>query len=278
MSMQMDRSSDCSSSPLRRLLGACLLCACIWSLAAGAWAQVESVAQLEKKFGIEVVLEKEPFPVANDHGPIAGQDATLAEVERYLPLLLFEFGAYPPELVKRTKLKRIVLCKRLSFAGQFRNAIPDYQHDTLYLEVVRGMASPGYMRRVIHHEFFHIIDWKDDGLVYRDDAWGKLNPKGFRYGTGGKNAQGDATMSLLTDEFPGFLTKYATTGVEEDKAELYAHMLVDPKLVRQRVAADEILAAKCERMQQLLSRFCKQVDAEFWERMSKLAKKRSNPK
>jgi hypothetical protein len=117
---------------------------------------------------------------------------------------------------------------------------------------------------VLHHEFFHVIDYRDDGEVYRDDAWAALNPRSFRYGSGGKNAQQRSDTSLLTDRLPGFLTHYSTTGVEEDKAELFAHLLASGPHVRERCERDAVLQAKVERMKKLLADFCPEMDEEFW--------------
>ena len=77
----------------------------------------------------------------------------------------------------------------MSFGGQLRTAIPDYKHDTLYLDAARGAYDKSYVRKVIHHDFFHMIDKRDDGSVKKDERWAKLNPGDFKYGTGGKNAQ-----------------------------------------------------------------------------------------
>ena len=70
---------------------------------------------------------------------------------------------------------------------------------------------------MFHHELFHLVDWKDDGVLYGDVEWAKLKPSSFRYGDGGVNMQNDSSLSLVTDKFPGFVTRYSTAGVEEDK-------------------------------------------------------------
>jgi Putative zinc-binding metallo-peptidase len=172
---------------------------------------------------------------------------------------------YPIGLVHRSNLKRVVLCEELKFDGQRRNAIPDFEHDVLYLDVKRGDYNTLYQRKVIHHEFFHIIDYKDDGSVYADKAWDALNPASFQYGTGGRNAQENASTSLLTNRFPGFLNHYSTTGVEEDKAEVFANMMVEPKHVDTRAANDSVIKAKRDAMKSLLQEFCAEVDEEFWK-------------
>jgi len=170
-------------------------------------------------------------------------------------LFIAEFTRYPPAMVKRTHLQRIVLCQQLSFAGQRRNAIPDFEHDVLYFDIRRGVYNEVYLRKVIHHEFFHIIDYRDDGNVYQDERWEKLNPPTFVYRGSGADAQDVQTTSVLTDQFPGFLNHYSTTAVEEDKAEVFANLMVNPDYVEKRAKTDKVLRAKVREMKRLLMSF-----------------------
>ncbi len=222
------------------------------------------LAALAREYGLEIVAERPRFPVRTTHGLIEGQPASPEEVAAYAPTLQAEWRRYPPALVRRTRLRGIVLCRELSFAGQKRTAIPGFEDDTLYLDVTRGRHAPAYVRKVIHHEYFHLIDLRDDGELYRDEAWTRLNPPGFRYGSGGRNAQDDPTVSLPL-ETPGFLNRYAMTGVEEDKAELFAHLMVEPGVVARRARGDSVLRAKVRRLKALLAAFCPAVDRGFWK-------------
>lgn len=167
-----------------------------------------------------------------------------------------EFKAYPTALFARAGCERIVLCTKLAYAGQLRAAIPDWEHNTLYIDTQRGAKSPGYPEHVLHHEFFHLIDHADDGDVYRDETWSALNPTGFRYGNGGVNAQTTRNTGALTDSIPGFLTHYATTGVEEDKAELFAFSITHKDYIATRIQTDTTLRAKVTRLKVLLVDFC----------------------
>ena len=234
------------------------------ALSKGTRERLEEVA---KTYGIEIVAKNPTFPVKLKTGLIEGTRAEVRSLETYVPLFAEEFSLYPPALVKRSKLKAVVLCEKLSFAGQLRSAIPDYEHDVLYLDAKRGDHNKPYLRKALHHEFFHILDFQDDGRVYKDAGWAALNPAGFKYGNGGVSAQDSPDTSLLTDKYPGFLNHYSTTGVEEDKAEMYANMIVDPAHVEERAKKDPVVAAKAERMRQLLAAFCPEVDATFWERV-----------
>jgi hypothetical protein len=223
----------------------------------------EALAKLAKAYEIEIVAAAR-FPVQTPYGLIAGTSATRQFLDRYVPLFSEEFELYPPALIKRAALKRVVLCEDLSFAGEPRGAIPDFANDTLYLDVRCAADSPRFERKAIHHEFFHIIDLRDDGAIYSDSEWAALNGVGFKYGAGGRSAQGIPTTSVLTDEYSGFLNHYSTTGVEEDKAEMFANLLVDYAYVEQRAGRDGVLRAKVERMDLLLAQFCPELNGEFW--------------
>ncbi len=230
----------------------------------------DGLDQIARAFRIEIITANAAFPVQTTFGMIEGKNADETDLEDYTKLFSFEFAIYPPELVQRAQLKRVVFCTGLSFAGQRRNAVPDFEHDTLYLDVSRGKHSQLYLRKVIHHEFFHIIDYRDDGAVYRDDSWSSLNAADFQYGTGGAAAQDRANTSILTTQFPGFLNHYSTTGVEEDKAEVFANLIVGLPAFEERASKDHVLNAKMERMKQLLTGFCPELNEMFWERVRSL--------
>jgi hypothetical protein len=227
---------------------------------------------LAEAYRIKIVTSAPELPVETTHGTVDGKEGDRRKIQDYAGLFVQEFSLYPKDLVRRTQLRRVVLCGDLSFAGQRRNAVPDYEHDTLYLDIDRGSYSRSYQRKVIHHEFFHIIDYHDDGSVYEDGRWAALNPADFRYGRGGRESQNLPQTSVLTTEFPGFLNPYSTTGVEEDKAELFANLLVDPAHVEARARMDRVLGAKVERMKKLLVGFSPEMDARFWAKIQKLGR------
>lgn len=255
------------STRRRRWAIATLAAFLITATAAAAGAQSPELEKIAKAYRIQIVTANPSFPVKSTHGIIDGRGADQKALDDYATLFASEFTLYPPDFVKRSQLRRVVLSSDLSFAGQRRNAIPDYEHNTLYLDVSRGTYSKPYLRKVIHHEFFHIVDWRDDGAVYSDPHWASLNPSQFRYGSGGRSAQDLKTTSVLTDRFPGFLNHYSTTGVEEDKAEVLANLIVDPAYVGSRAAKDPVVMAKVKRMRELLATFSPDMNDAFWERV-----------
>jgi hypothetical protein len=238
-------------------------------LVAGGCSQAASpvdapagLSALANKYNIQIVTRD----VQPTGGGIRATACTPEELDRYIRLFAQEFAIYPPNVIRRAQLERVVLCKDLSYGGQLRGAIPDFESNTLYLDAVRGIWNPTYVRKVIHHDFFHMIDYRDDGSLYADKEWERLNPAGFHYGTGGANAQDDPMSSVLTDRTPGFLNSYSKTGVEEDMAEMFANLVVEPQYLERRAANDRVVRAKVAAIKRLLTRFDPKADDEFWAR------------
>jgi hypothetical protein len=235
-------------------------------------ADLKELIKIAKLLQIEIISDNHIFPIKTTYGPIDGKNTDKKSIENYALILVPEISLYSPSMIKKMRIKRIVFCVNLSYDGQLRGAIPDFEHDTLYLDVARGADNKEYQREAFHHELFHIIDWLDDGDLYKDDLWSALNPKSFKYGTGGKNAQDNPNTGVLTDKYPGFLNHYSTTGVEEDKAEIFAKMMVEPAYISEIIKKDKVLAAKTEKMKSLTLAFNTEMDKSFWEKTKKLVR------
>ena len=227
-------------------------------------SSAKSVETLAVLMAVEIKTKELEFPVKCSDGLIHGKQADAEAITRYAKLFVSEFSVYPPELIRAARLKRIVFCRDLDYDGQLRTAIPDFEHDTLYLDVCRAAEKTTYLRKVLHHEFYHLIDYRDDGLVYQDERWATLNSAPFRYGDGGRNAQNKSDTSTLTKAFPGFLNHYSTTGVEEDKAEVFANLIVSRPEVDARLRDDPVFARKVALMKSMMVTFCPQIDEVFW--------------
>lgn len=188
---------------------------------------------------------------------------------RYLRLFDQEFSKYPKDFIKRSNLKWVVFVKDLNYSGQLRTAVPDYYKDKeiLFLDFARAAYNPNYQRHAIHHEFYHMIEEEFNGDAYwKDPNWAKLNSKDFKYGTGGVTVQHDPNVYLLTHPKMGFINQYSMSGIEEDKAEIYASLFVKNenmelcKWIRQ----DDILMRKVEYMKTFLSKCCKDINGKYW--------------
>jgi hypothetical protein len=250
------------------------------------------------RYSIEVALPDRPFCVREDRRQWTAsnecQPATSAEAAWYIDLFAEEFGLYPPLLVRKTKLKRIVLCGEISFSRQRRpgfggvlrqsrfgdqplsneeepqrrGAIPDVEHHVCYFDVVCGRPDEEHLRKTIHHEFYHFVQ-RQQFVLYGDRGWAALNSPDFAYGTGGLEVRYDPNFWVMqTEEWgSGFLNRYSMSAPEEDQAEIFAHLIIEPARLEERVRTDDILRSKVERLKATLESFCPAVDAAFWRRV-----------
>ncbi|MCR9198303.1 MAG: putative zinc-binding metallopeptidase [Planctomycetaceae bacterium] len=262
------------------LLTACLLCLSVARLSADERISSDTSAtitlqQLQRRLNVQILMADEDIRVELSTGPVTAVAISGRMADNYLSMLVEEFAVYPPAFVRRAKLKRIVVCQELAYDSQRRAAVPDFEHDTLYLDWQSGASDRHYQRAVMHHEFFHIVDYQDDGFVYDDKVWQQLNPDDFRYGPGGSAVQDDARQSDFRRPTAGFLTHYSTAGVEEDKAELFAHLIASPLQVAAAVEQDARLDSKVAHLKASLRSFCGDMDAAFWKRVNTSAKQRA---
>ena len=171
----------------------------------------------------------------------------------YRQLIDEQLGHYPTALSERIGLKQIVLCKNLTFESAPCNAFADVERGVLYL-CVDGGFDADQIKKTLHHEIFHQVDFADDRSLASDPRWEALNPPGFSYSRDSQRLQADPSASLLDDSLPGFLNRYSTSSPAEDKAELYSFMVVDPETVRRRASEDDVIRRKADLIRAALDR------------------------
>ena len=261
----------------------------------------EILDDVKARYNIEITLPAEPFEVQSERGQYStsfeGQPATSEEAAWYIPLFVEEFRLYPRLFVENTRLTRIVLCGELfrsqqpspkakRLAGRARSdrqplsfdhegcgGIPDGKNGILYLAVSWERDDPEYVRGLIHHEFYHCVQWQQFGST-GDRGWAALNSPDFVYGPGGLAANYglDPTFWVMPAEEwgNGFLNQYSMSAPEEDQAEIFAHLLTKPARVDARLRVDDILRRKVERLKASLELFCCEMDESFWELVMEL--------
>jgi hypothetical protein len=138
-------------------------------------------------------------------------------------------------------------------------SLPNY-HGALVLDVD---ADAPFLRRLVHHEVFHFADYADDDQLSRDPAWAALNDRYFVYGSGGRFLR-DPGAGCFTDKYPGFVSEYATSALEEDKAEIFAMRMVAPRELDAFASADPIVRAKSRAIEAQLQKLSPALDDSFF--------------
>lgn len=214
--------------------------------------------RLNVERGVELMTAARGFELPLGNGPVAGRPPAAAPRARAEVIVSEELDRYPRELLSRARLYRVLLCEGLSEAGRPIPSLPNFQR-TLLLDVD---AEPGFLRRLVHHELFHFADYADDEQVLRDPEWAALSGSDFVYGSGGRFLR-DPKSSLPGSAPPGFVTRYATSALEEDKAETFAFMMTAPGTLSERARTDPVLAAKIARIERQLFSLFPELDREL---------------
>jgi len=241
---------------------AVLFCVAVASLAS-AQTPRERLAKLASDFGIEVVVIDGPTKVQRVDYNVTAEAVTDDMLAKYVPILEAEWRRYPRTLMVMTRLGRIVIGKNVRVLDQPRAAVPEFYPGWFWLDADVGSRLPTYGRHVIHHDFFHMIDEYDSPDGRTDRAWEKLNLPNVKYGNGGWFMQ-KGNPGVLRTDLPGFLDEYSTSAVEEDKAEIYSHLITSRDFVLDRAKLDPVIAAKVERIKALVVTFESQMDAKWW--------------
>jgi hypothetical protein len=191
-----------------------------------------------------------PFRLELANGPVHGVPPTPAHFATASAIVRRELSRYPLDFLHRARLAGVVFVDDLAENEAPIPSLPNV--GGLLLLDAAGVESD--LVRGIHHEVFHFFDVADDGAVSPDPAWEALAPPGFIYGSGGRTMR-SVWAALPATNLPGFVSAYATSGVEEDKAETFAFAVARPDLVRARLPTDAVLRAKVRELARRVATF-----------------------
>jgi len=219
-------------------------------------AEVVALAAL----GIEVFVPARAFRLESGPSVLVGDAVTAEPRQRALATLTRELARYPAAFLARARLHRLILCANLHEGSEAVPSLPNY-HGALLVDVD---ADAPYLRRLVHHEVFHFADYADDDQLSRDPAWLALNDRYFVYGDGGRFSRAPGA-GRFSSEIPGFVSRYATSALEEDKAETFAMRMSAPRRFAQLIAADPVLRAKSNALEVQLRNLSPALDRHFFE-------------
>lgn len=204
----------------------------------------------EQQSGVSLLYGTRSFELELAPYPLSCNAANVPDALAALEVVGDELGRYERSFLGAVGLERVLFCRDLEEGNKSFPSMPNVQH-TLILDTG---SSPHFLRRLVHHEIFHFADFADDGSLKQDPAYASLNEKYFLYGFGGRleRHEGSARWS---EERLGFVSEYATSALEEDKAELYSFAMMDPERVSKRALRDPVLAKKLAYLDEQLSDF-----------------------
>lgn len=227
------------------------------------------IHRLERRYGIRVYYRRRPKASWRIGFRCAGRGDYPVLLD-YIKLFYKEFRVYPPCFIREIHLRKVFIGKGLKVSNQRRAAMPDYRQRMMVYDFEYGRGDRRYQRHVVHHELFHFIDYRYHGsYYYKDPRWMVLNPKGFRYGRGGRYMRGGNAYTY-SHPLVGFLNLYSSSGLEEDKAEVYATLFIPWEYRKARgwiEGGDIYLGRKFRFIKRFLRKKCAKMGEKFWRRI-----------
>ena len=227
------------------------------------------VSQIKDKHSIRVYYKKGPLFSWLKFKYKLAPKSDYAKLLKYLTLLQTELNKYPEGFLQEAGIKSIVVCNSVSSHGLSAFGFADSRGKSIYC-TYGGFHT--YFKKTIHHELYHMIEAKfNRSSYYKDPVWAKLNSNDFKYGKGGRHFKwNDSNSKKSFHPSPGFITAYATSALEEDKAEVYTGLFVEEisTCLGEWISEDEILRNKVNYMKDFLLQYSEEMTSDFWANLS----------
>ena len=219
---------------------------------------------IEKKWGITVLWAPgspaPPMPAKVRLVYSYFTDKKIVQFKAFVRMLREELDMYPDAIVSRLGFGNIYILDEFTFrdvklAGQSFSWIPKpavaYGLNSFKPEDANSRA---FFSRTTHHEVFHALErqFTVAGSALFGATWDALNEPGFKYriGPNSVSAEGQPTHTKDNAGRKGFAEPYGMNIATDDRATLYARMMVADKVFYGRLPTDPILLAKTKRLQE----------------------------
>ena len=220
--------------------------------------------QIEQKWGITVLWAPgspaPPMPAKVRLVYSYFTDKKIIQFKAFVHMLREELDMYPDAIVSRLGFGNIYILDEFTYrdvklAGQSFSWIPKpavaYGLNSFKPEDV---ASRAFFSRTTHHEVFHAMErqFTRSGSPLFGATWDALNEPGFKYriGPNSVSAEGQPTHTKDNKGRKGFAEPYGMNIATDDRATMYARMMVADQVFYGRLATDPILLAKTNRLQE----------------------------
>ena len=241
----------------------------------GIYNQIkDDIKSLFDRLNMDLYIPDSKYTLSTDFFDLSSNPATDTDLDLYTPLFMLEWWIYSKSIIQKANIKRITFVHDIEFTTnsytQSRTGCPDYKTTKSIIYAIHE-TNFAYMRIVLHHEFFHYLDYADD-QSYEDNEWEALNQKGFKYGKGGDS---EREWIKLEKNIKGFINHYSTTDMAEDRAEIYQYLIGCPDEALNN--KDIIVRKKAKRILNFINNFDKygigNIKNNFWSNLIDFRKK-----
>ena len=189
-------------------------------------------------------------------------------VNRYLVLLQEELAKYPAPFLAQMPSRKIYVVEKVFWGEQGVEGFCVSHKDMIIFDFLRSSRNALQQRHNIHHEMFHVVDLQASHSL-RNDLTGKWQEltKNFPYIYERSQRRLSQNSQLFTPPYPGFVTEYAMSSMDEDQAEVFGCLFIgsQSKILHRWINDDEILRAKVDFIKKFLYDFCKDLNEDYWD-------------
>ena len=233
----------------------------------------DMLAEVARRQRVDVVWTGGPYRYNYEWGGGSAEDPSEDDVARVAASIVRELRQYPDGFLRRAGVNGIVLVRDLFVRedGGARGAAAYIFENRLFLDVPLAdrAIQAGTRVRFIHHLIWLWLDERA-GTMWKDPEWEALNPPDFEYGVYSRGGVHEtrAGSGDLSIDYPGFLNLYSTGNLPDDKAEVYAYLMVIPSWVGDRSRQDQYLQRKVAVIKARLAALDPGFDNDFWNRIA----------
>lgn len=181
--------------------------------------------------------------------------------EPYLRLLQEELSRYPKGLFRKIGLGTIIVGSEVAVGGvelggaavfgagmsggadMLPPHLRDPRENVLVLSV-DVLEVPEYARHVIHHEIWHVLEFMGTGRIEWEEP---------RRERGAAGTYSEKSRPMEQGRPYGCVSSYANSDDAEDRAEMFAYMMTQPKELARLGEQDQVVMRKWKRLSAWLS-------------------------
>jgi hypothetical protein len=174
-------------------------------------------------------------------------------LKKAILLFIREISLYPKNFFRSAHCQDVYFVQRLFYKQNPVDGLFSLGTNFIFYDYSRRSNNTPMVRHYIHHELYHMIGSKHPFWKEHNTEWEALNRIGFAYNQK-YSPPGRNPINFYAPSEPGFTTDYAMTSAEEDKAEVFACIMIpeELKLMEQWAKKDKILFKKIEMMREFL--------------------------
>ncbi len=226
---------------------------------------------IERKYKINVIYQGIPPMTSSKYLYQEASPEDLPQLFDYVKIFYEELLKYPKTFFIDKDIRSIVFVKKLFFNAKPAEGLFSYNDKRIFFDFLRNGGNVLSKRHSIHHEFYHMMDVMQPG--WRNPLWDTFNEPEFVYGEESLRniEQGRGKTYKIFRERQGFITPYSMKSAEEDKAEIYACLMIQSQnhILNRWIKEDPILRKKTEYIKSRIQEFCPYMNEQYWDNLSK---------